>query len=147
MTLTEVIVAVFVVLLLAVVLLPVAAYRKPKSNRINCVNNLKEVGLACKIWEGDNNDKYPAQISVLTGGAMELAATGNVVACFNLAVNDQPVPSGVVNLGTNIFTWTKDRHQFGGNIVLSDGSAAQVYHIGYTQASGAVIKTNRLAIP
>ena len=204
MTLTEVIVAVFVVLLLAVVLLPVAAYRKPKSNRINCVNNLKEVGLACKIWEGDNNDKYPAQISVLTGGAMELAATGNVVALFqcmsnqlstpkilycyndasrqpathftvgftaknisyfagldaddhypqtilagdaNLAVNDQPVPSGVVNLGTNIFTWTKDRHQFGGNIVLSDGSAAQVYHIGYTQASGAVIKTNRLAIP
>ena len=57
MTLTEVIVAVFVVLLLAVVLLPVVAYLKPKNNRINCVNNLKEVGLAYKIWEGDNNDK------------------------------------------------------------------------------------------
>jgi type II secretory pathway pseudopilin PulG len=24
-----------------------------------CVNNLKQVGLAYRLWEGDNNDKYP----------------------------------------------------------------------------------------
>ncbi len=204
MTLTEVIVAVFVVLLLAAILLPVLAYLKPKSSRIGCMQNLQEVGLDYKIWSGDNNDKYPAQVSATNGGAMEWMATGNVVALYqcmsnelstprilvcpndaghhpatnflvgftaksisyfagldandhdpqnaltgdaNLTVNGQPVPSGVVNLGTNIFTWTKDRHQFGGNVALSDGSAASIRQIGFYPATGAAIETNRLAIP
>ena len=204
MTVTEVIVAVFVVLLLAAILLPVLAYLKPKSSRIGCMQNLQEVGLDYKIWSGDNNDKYPAQVSATNGGAMEWMATGNVVALYqcmsnelstprilvcpndaghhpatnflvgftaksisyfagldandhdpqnalagdsNLAVKNQPVPSGVVNLGTNIFTWTKDRHQFGGNVALSDGSAASIRQIGFYPATGAAIETNRLAIP
>jgi prepilin-type processing-associated H-X9-DG protein len=31
--------------------------------RISCVNNLKQVGLACRIYSGDNNDRYPMDIS------------------------------------------------------------------------------------
>jgi len=204
MTLTEVILAVFVVLLLAAILLPALAPMQRRSSRIGCVNNLKEVGLAYKIWSNDNNDRYPAQTSVITGGAMELAATGNVVAVYqcmsnelstpkilycyndtshrpatnflvgftaknisyfagldaspdqpqtvltgdaNLELNDQPVGPGVLSLGTNIFTWTKDRHQFGGNVALSDGSAASIRQIGISPATGALIETNRLAIP
>lgn len=43
-----------------------------KVQHINCVNNLKQIGLAIKIWEGDNGEKYPFQISTNSGGTLEL---------------------------------------------------------------------------
>jgi prepilin-type processing-associated H-X9-DG protein len=49
---------------------------KSESQRINCVNNLKQIGLAYRIWAGDNNDKFPMQVSVTNGGAMEFTADG-----------------------------------------------------------------------
>jgi len=65
---------------------------KRKAQRINCVNNLKEVGLAFRIWEGDNGDKYPMQVSVTNGGAMELAVTGNICAIFCAISNELSTP-------------------------------------------------------
>ena len=44
-------------------LLPALAAAKRKAQRINCVNNLKQDGLAFRIWEGDNGDKYPMAVS------------------------------------------------------------------------------------
>ena len=44
---------------------------KAKMEKIACVNNLKEIGLAFKIWEGDNNDRYPYNVSSNYGGSME----------------------------------------------------------------------------
>ena len=40
--------------------------------KINCVNNLKQIGLGFRIWEGDHGDKYPFDVSTNTGGTMEL---------------------------------------------------------------------------
>jgi prepilin-type processing-associated H-X9-DG protein len=59
----------------------------PKSDKINCVNGLKSVGQAFQLWAGDNNDKFPMQVSISDtngGGTMELAATGNVAATFQI---------------------------------------------------------------
>ncbi|HEV2694772.1 MAG TPA: hypothetical protein VG347_17890 [Verrucomicrobiae bacterium] len=41
---------------------------------INCVNNLKQIGLAFKIWSGDNADKFPFSTSTNAGGTLELCA-------------------------------------------------------------------------
>ena len=41
------------------VLLPARPTGKAKSSRINCVNNLKNVGLAWRIYATDNEDSYP----------------------------------------------------------------------------------------
>jgi len=47
---------------------------KKKAQHINCVNNLKQLGLAFRIWSGDNKDRYPCNVSTNDGGTMELCA-------------------------------------------------------------------------
>jgi prepilin-type processing-associated H-X9-DG protein len=96
LTLVEVLVVIFVVVLLAAVLLPALAAAKKKSSKINCVNNLKQIGLSCRIWAGDNNDHYPAEVSVSFGGAMELALNGNAVAIFQVMSNELSTPKVLV---------------------------------------------------
>ena len=59
MTLTEVILVLVVVLLLAAIFLPALGRMQRRASRITCINNVKMVGLAYKIWEGDNHDKFP----------------------------------------------------------------------------------------
>ena len=78
---------------MAIVILP--ALSRPRRNHspeIRCHNNLKQVGLAFRIWAGDNNDKFPTQVSVTNGGVMELAATGNVAAVFQVMSNELSTP-------------------------------------------------------
>ncbi len=59
---------------------------------INCIANLKQIGIAFRLWEGDNNDKFPMAVSVTNGGAMELVAAGNVAACFQVMSNELCTP-------------------------------------------------------
>jgi Domain of unknown function (DUF4190)/GYF domain 2/Protein of unknown function (DUF1559) len=41
------------------VLLPALSQAKQNAQRINCVNNLKQLGLAVRIYSTDNQDQYP----------------------------------------------------------------------------------------
>ena len=47
------------------------------AERIQCVNNLKQVGLAFRIWAGDNQDKYPTTLNVMSN---ELSTT-KILVC------------------------------------------------------------------
>jgi|APCry1669193181_1035450.scaffolds.fasta_scaffold19140_2 hypothetical protein len=44
----------------------------PVAQHIDCVNNLKEIGSAFKLWEGNHNGRFPFQVSTNAGGTMEL---------------------------------------------------------------------------
>ena len=70
-TLIELLVVIAIIAILAAMLLPALAAAKKKAQKINCVNNLKQVGLAFRIWGGDNGDKYPMLVAAASGGATE----------------------------------------------------------------------------
>jgi prepilin-type N-terminal cleavage/methylation domain-containing protein/prepilin-type processing-associated H-X9-DG protein len=92
LTLVEVLVVVAILVVIAAIFLPVLAATNRKSSRLGCVNCLKEIGLAYRVWEGDNGDKYPMGISVTNGGSMEMVATGNVVQIFLVMSNELSTP-------------------------------------------------------
>ena len=70
-TLVGLLIIIAVLAILAAMLLPALASAKRKAQRINCVNNLKQDGLAFRLWEGDNGDKYPMAVSTNKNGTME----------------------------------------------------------------------------
>jgi prepilin-type N-terminal cleavage/methylation domain-containing protein len=94
LTLIEVLVVIVIFAVLAAMFLTTNNPSNRHTSRINCVNNLKEIGLAYRIWAGDNNDKFPMQVSITdtNSGTMELAATGNVVATFQIMSNELSMP-------------------------------------------------------
>jgi len=92
LTLVEVLVVIAILAVVAALLLPALAAAKRKHSHIGCVNNLQEIGLACRVWEGDKGDKYPMGISVTNGGSMELVLTGNVLTTFLVMSNELSTP-------------------------------------------------------
>jgi prepilin-type N-terminal cleavage/methylation domain-containing protein len=79
-TLIELLVVIAIIAILAAMLLPALAAAKRKAQKINCVNNLKQVGLAFRLWSGDNNDKYPMAIGSASGGAQNYLDYGTTKA-------------------------------------------------------------------
>jgi type II secretory pathway pseudopilin PulG len=76
LTLVDVVVLLAMVTLLAALLLPALAAAKRKAQRINCVNNLEQIGQAYRIWAADNFDQYPLWATNNPHGSIELMRKG-----------------------------------------------------------------------
>lgn len=90
LTLFEVLLVITLVVLLAMVLLQELTPTDRKAMRITCVNNIKQIGLGYRVWEGDHDDKFPSFESVTNGGIMELVNSGGQAVVLNyLAMSNE----------------------------------------------------------
>jgi hypothetical protein len=52
--------------ILAGLMLPALAHAKAKAQQITCVNNMKQIGLAARIWATDHDDKFPPDFASMS---------------------------------------------------------------------------------
>lgn len=93
--LVSVIVVLALCLLLAFVFMKGRARLEEKSQRLVCVNNLKEIGISFRMWPRDDN-RSPMIVSERFGGAQESAESGGVWRVFQVMSNFVAEPKRLI---------------------------------------------------
>jgi prepilin-type processing-associated H-X9-DG protein len=91
-TLSETLVIAVVLALVVAFVLPALLPARRRSSRVGCINNIKQVGLAFRIWSGDNGDRFPMQVSITNGGTMEVVPKSTVFPHFQVMSNELNTP-------------------------------------------------------
>jgi prepilin-type processing-associated H-X9-DG protein len=65
---------------------------KRLAQRIYCVNNLKQVGLACNMWAQGNGGRYPTAVSIADGGTLGLTGTDEAWRTYQVLSNQLGTP-------------------------------------------------------
>src|SRR6266404_821617 len=101
---------VLVTLVLVIFLLPMVSFHRSRAprNRIYCVSNLKQIGLAFRIWSGDHGQKFPMAVPTLEGGTLPFLGLDEVFHHFLAASNEMNSPKILTCPSDRSRTQTKD---------------------------------------
>ena len=89
LTLIEVVVILSVLSMLVAACIPALSTNKRKAQRIYCVNNLAQAGMAHRVWAGDNFEQYPLWATLTNNGSIDLLRAGipdSQLALWNFVV-------------------------------------------------------------
>ena len=92
----EIVVIVFVLGLIAGFLILSRSQAARKSRNEACLNNLRQVGIAFRLWEADSCDDFPMHYSKVQVGTREFIGTGQVFVHFLTVSNELGSPKILV---------------------------------------------------
>src|SRR5688572_4084755 len=87
-TILELLLVVVLVVILLGLILPSIMRDPCRSRRVHCTGNLKQIGLAFRMWANDHNEKFPMELTVEEGGTKELALQGLPLSSFSILSNE-----------------------------------------------------------
>ena len=86
-TLIELLVVIAIIAILAAILFPVFTRAKENARKTVCLSNLKQIGMALKMYDRDNNDYGP-----LNGKAGHSRQVGDCISLYYANITDSPNP-------------------------------------------------------
>jgi prepilin-type processing-associated H-X9-DG protein len=95
LSLVEVFLVLATIALLALFFLPPPSRHQRRSSRIGCVNHLKQIGLAYRLWSNDHGDQFPFA-STNTESTLALANSPQVFRHYALISNELNTPKLLV---------------------------------------------------
>jgi prepilin-type processing-associated H-X9-DG protein len=95
-SLLDLLIALVCLVVASTFILPQIARPRGCSARMNCVNNLKQIGLSFRCWALDNNDQYPMRTSVTNEGCMEMPLSRMLYRSFAAISNELSTPKLLV---------------------------------------------------
>lgn len=95
LTQVEILVLLLSLILLGIVVLPFimqVTKQRPVKGWNRCRSNVRQVAMAQRLWAGDNNDKFPFEVSTNLNGTMEFVQAADAFRHFQVLSNELSSP-------------------------------------------------------